>query len=366
MPLLSSTYRKWKTVDCDTAPPGRIGHTFCANDDGSKAYVYGGVNDTEDNVSNYLDDYWEYDVVLKKWSSKKLSGEVQYPRAFHTAVWFDFKMFIFGGCNGRGRFNKLFTINADGVCASSITRVNIPPSTRYCHSAVVYDGNMYVFGGKCGGRNSNKRLADLYLCNLAYPVWLKCQQIGDVPPSRSAHTALTHERTMMVFGGRNAEGHCCEDFYMYHFDTHVWRKITTHGQSFFGRARNSAIAHYGNVIVFGGWNGKKKLNDLFIYNVEANIFEVVYDADPACPSRRECHVAVMCRNTMVVFGGRFRGKFMSDTAELYLGPKTAADSARDWLIAVGMPLDKAKQLPLRLYDAYVIHHSLQKKIEVQL
>lgn len=365
MPHLSSTSRKWTTVDCDVYPPGRIGHTFCANADGTKAYVYGGVNDTEDTTGNYLDDYWEYNVITKKWAEKPLAGERQYPRAFHTAVWYRNKMFFFGGCNGRGRFNKLYTIDENGVCENALTRITVPPSTRYCHSAVVFESSMYVFAGKCGGRNSNKRLADLYECNLDYPVWMKCPQIGDAPPPRSAHAAMTHERTMMISGGRNAEGHCCEDFYMYHFDTHVWRAITTHGPTLFGRARNSAIVHYGNVVVFGGWNGKKKLNDLFVYNVEANIFEVAYDADLACPSRRECHVAVVCRNTMVIFGGRFRGQFMSDTSELYLGAKTAADSARDWLLAANERGEGRTMLslPRQLRAAYMIHNSLHRPLE---
>lgn len=368
MPQLTSTTRKWTVVDCppEQSPPGRIGHTFCANADGTKAYVYGGVNDLADSTSNYLDDLWEYDVIEKKWTERELSGEPQHPRAFHTAVWYRDRMYIFGGCNGHGRFNKLFTIKANGERQSvPLSAGMLTPSTRYCHSAVVFEGSMYVFGGKCGGRNSNKRLSDLYSCNLDTGVWQVRELAGDHPPPRSAHTALTHERIMMIFGGRNSDGECCEDFYMFHFDTQLWRKITTQQPSLFGRARNSAVVHFGNVFVFGGWNGKKKLNDLFIYNVEGNVFDFFFDVDRSCPSRRECHVAVMCRNTMVVFGGRFRGNFMTDTAELYLGPKTGADSAQDWLLHVRDQPGLTAYMdslgfPLRLMDSYRSHEMIHK------
>lgn len=342
-------------------PAGRIGHTFCANEDGSKAYVYGGVNDNNDCSSNYLDDLWEYDVFAKTWTRKTLHGDTLSPRAFHTAVWYKSSMYIFGGCNGRGRFNKLFAIDADGACRAVNFNIEMP-TTRYCHSAVEFEGCMYIYGGKCGGRNSNKRLSDLYLCSLDNPLWSECQQLGDLPPSRSAHTALTHERTMMIFGGRNSEGKCCEDFYMYHYDTHLWRRISSHQSPLFGRARHSAVVHHGSVVVFGGWNGKKKLNDLFVYNVEANTFEVTYEVDQTCPSRRECHLAVMCRNTMVVFGGRFRGAFMEDTTELYLGPKTAADSVRDWIIQANMPKHFSDVLPLRLNESYLIHNMFHQRL----
>lgn len=371
MPQLFPSVSKWTTITTERAPLGRIGHTFCANEDGSKAYVYGGVNDSEDIVSNYLDDFWEYDVLEKTWTEKILTDDVHHPRAFHSAVWHRNQMFVFGGCNGRGRFNKLFTIDGEGHCHSVTVQQHflnhIPtpiPSTRYCHSAVAFEGRMYVFGGKCGGRNSNKRLKDLYMCTLDTPMWLRCEQLGDIPPSRSAHTALTYGHLMIVFGGRNSEGECCDDLYAYHFHSHLWRRIVYTGPAPFSRARNSAVVHGSNIIVFGGWNGKKKLNDLFIYNIEANVYEPVFEADVCCPTRRECHVAVMCRNTMVVFGGRFRGTFMSGTSEIYLGPKSAMYSARDWLVALGRPIpeDLLEKLPWQLRVCIMSKLEMQRRI----
>lgn len=358
MPRPTPPLRHWTLVDCppESSPLGRIGHSFCANADGSKAYVYGGVNDS-DSVSNYLDDLWQYDVIRKHWTKIELTGEKQHPRAFHTAVWYGSLMYIFGGCNGRGRFNKLFSISEAGDCHPVMVRGFTMPTTRYCHSAVVFERSMYVFGGKCGGRNSNKRLHDLYRCDLGDPEWVSCEQHGETPPLRSAHTAMTYERKMIVFGGRNSAGECCEDFFVYSFDTSMWRRVDVTNAPVFGRARNSAVVHYGNIIVFGGWNGKKKLNDLFVYNVEANTFEPVYDIEREYPSRRECHVAVVCRNTMVVFGGRFRGNFMNDTTELYLGGKTGIDSVRDWLIVANPTLTGLNsRLPLQHCAALCAHH----------
>lgn len=357
MPRLYQPFRQWSVVKCppESLPLGRIGHSFCANADGGCAYVYGGVNDT-DSISNYLDDLWRYDVEQKTWTEVKLKGEKQNSRAFHTAVWYKTNMYIFGGCNGRGRFNKLFSISEDGVCHPVAVRGNSMPMTRYCHSSVVFEDTMYIFGGKCGGRNSNKRLHDLFQCNLSQPEWCLCDQKGTIPPPRSAHTAMTYERSMILFGGRNGGGECCEDFYIYSFDSCVWRSVELPHPQTFGRARNSAVVHMGNIIVFGGWNGKKKLNDLFIYNIEANTIEFIYDIERQHPSRRECHVAVICRNSIVVFGGRFRGNFINDTTELYLGSRAATDSLRDWIIASDPDWSKLhSQLPLQLYTSIREH-----------
>ena len=152
-----------------------------------------------------------------------------------------------------------------------------------------------------------------------------------------------------MFGGRNSSGECCEDLYRYQFDTGFWTKIETRHGSLFGRARHSVVVHNGKVVVFGGWNGKKKLNDLFYYNMDSETFEISADQDESCPSRRECHVAVTCMNTMVVFGGRFRGNFMNDTCELELGAKSLKDQCRDWILNQGITFYHNK-LPMRVME----------------
>ena len=69
---------------------------------------------------------------------------------------------------------------------------------------------------------------------------------------------------MLVFGGRNADGGCCEDLYEFSFGLGMWRKIICGpGNQLFMRARHSTLLHNGKIITFAGWNGKRKLNDLF-------------------------------------------------------------------------------------------------------
>ncbi|CBH13681.1 hypothetical protein, conserved [Trypanosoma brucei gambiense DAL972] len=329
---LCNSPSRWRTVYCTgDKPPGRIGHTLCANAEETKVFLYGGVNDKFESTSNYLNDYYSFDVTTKRWTHIEMSGDTQSARAFHSAVFYGGSIYIFGGCNGRGRFNKLFSITENGVC--KLINSQSAPATRYCHSAASFENCMYIFAGKCGGRNSNRRLSDLFCFNFSTEQWFECPQLGTRPTARSAHAAFTCGRNMIVFGGRNADGECCEDMYSYNYDTFMWRKIEVpNGGAFLGRARNSVVVHHGRVVVFGGWNGRKKLNDLFTYLVDANMVELSRDMEENCPSRRECHVAVVCKNTMIVFGGRFRGDFMSDTAELDLGPKSLKQMCRDWIL----------------------------------
>jgi hypothetical protein len=351
---------KWRQLQCTGAvPAGRIGHTLVTNTQEDTVYLYGGVNDNSD-ASQYLQDFFALDFSTKEWRQVPMSGDVQLPRAFHTAIYHDGHVHIFGGCNGRGRFNKLFSINPEGFCSLYTPPATSKiPLTRYCHSATLFEGCMYIFAGKCGGRNSNKRLKDMFAFDFSTKCWHEIDQAGADVPARSAHAAFTCGRRMVMFGGRSAEGECCEDIYQFSYDTHFWTKVDTSHGPLFGRARHSVVVHNGKVVIFGGWNGKKKLNDLIFYNMDSETSEVMHDQDDMCPSRRECHVAVTCQNTMVVFGGRFRGTFMHDTCELDLGSKSLKDCCRDWLLGntasansgpVTLTATERSRIPLRILD----------------
>ena len=324
---------RWRLIPSSgEAPCGRIGHTFIGYE--GKAFVFGGVNDTLDPRQQYFGDFHAYDTTTKTWAEIPLTGAVQNPRAFHSAVFYNGGMYVFGGCNGRGRFNKLFSVARDGTCRLIVPRTP-PPFSRYCHSAVVFGTKMYVFAGKCGGRNSNRRLSDLSAYDFLTNEWQPCLQFGSIPPPRSAHGCFVYGGSMLVFGGRNAEGDCCEDLFEYQFHTGAWRSIDLNCSAF-GRARHSVALHNGRIIVFGGWNGKQKLNDLFFFSLDTFCFEMPDEGDTP-PSRRECHNATVVNNTMVVFGGRFRGEFMNDVSELELGAKSLKDNCRDWLLENSVP-----------------------------
>ena len=68
------------------------------------------------------------------------------------------------------------------------------------------------------------------------------------------------------------------------------------------RARHSAVVHNGFITVFGGWNGRRKLNDLYIHALDGSAKQLLTEADQlqgasddgtvvAVPSRRHCATA---------------------------------------------------------------------------
>jgi N-acetylneuraminic acid mutarotase len=75
------------------------------------------------------------------------------------------------------------------------------PSQRKDHSAVLYEGSMYIFGGYDG----KTRYEDLYKCSIKSGTfkWRKIIGEGTLPLNRFGHTAVVHEHSMFIFGGWN-------------------------------------------------------------------------------------------------------------------------------------------------------------------
>eukprot|EP00668_Euglena_longa_P005481 GGOE01006465.1.p2 GENE.GGOE01006465.1~~GGOE01006465.1.p2 ORF type:complete len:378 (-),score=90.22 GGOE01006465.1:929-2029(-) len=346
MPSKEGHRNRWTQVQCaSVVPPGRIGHTVTASDTGI-VYLWGGVNETLDEGSKYLDDFYRYDSAKREWTQVQLTGDKPYGRAFHSAVLHRGLTYIFGGCYGRGRFNEVCSMNGETGECQLVAASGDVPSTRYCHTAVVHKGDMVVFGGKCGGRNSNKRLADMYAFGLDTGEWRILEASGDIPSSRSAHSAVVYKDRMLMFGGRNADGKCCEDLYEYCFGAGVWTKVDrSPGNQLFMRARHTVVLHNANLVVFAGWSGKKKLNDLFQFNMQDKTFAILHDTDeedPRLPCRRECHTAVVVQNRMLLFGGRFRGLFMNDNYEFELDAYSLKDFCLQYIAENMRDTDAAK------------------------
>eukprot|EP01063_Lacrimia_lanifica_P029269 TRINITY_DN4426_c0_g1_i2.p1 TRINITY_DN4426_c0_g1~~TRINITY_DN4426_c0_g1_i2.p1 ORF type:complete len:458 (+),score=150.74 TRINITY_DN4426_c0_g1_i2:158-1531(+) len=340
--------RQWREIkSTGPIPLGRIGHSIC--DDGAgNLYLWGGVN--EGIEGKYLSDFFRYAFHRKEWTEIPLvaadpdannsKGPIT-PRAFHSAVCYEGHVVIFGGCNGKGRFHEINTINTAGPgmgeCRTTMPdegEGTVSPPSRYCHTSVVYKTKMLVFGGKNGGRNSNKRLDDMYAYDFVTSTWSEVKAKGTPPSSRSAHTSVVYGKKMLVFGGRDSDGVCCEDFHEFHLEANVWRKLEKN-HPLLMRARHSAVVHNDSIIIFGGWDGRKKRNDLCVYNLDNNKITVVHDNEESnahLPCRRECHTTVVVDNNLYLFGGRFRGLFMNDSFEYPLPPPSLKFLLRQWFV----------------------------------
>lgn len=126
-----------------------------------KVYLFGGTDD-DDRKNDLL----AYDLYANTWTLLPAQGQLPQPRSGAKGVYFDKKLFLFGGYqkNSGSYYKDLFYYDIELLRWVSLEQKQTGqvPSRRTDHSVVLWDGRMFVFGGYDG----EKRYGDLYKCCL--------------------------------------------------------------------------------------------------------------------------------------------------------------------------------------------------------
>ncbi len=63
---------------------------------------------------------------------------------------------------------------------------NDNPTKRWGHSSTIYNKQMIIFGG----RQSTKSLANIYSFDFESNLWQKIETLGQTPPARDSHSTI--------------------------------------------------------------------------------------------------------------------------------------------------------------------------------
>ena len=137
------------------------------------------------------------------------------------------------------------------------------------------------------------------------PSWeLVDQRQGTLSPcQRSLHAAAVYKDNKLVFGGY--DGHQrLNDLHSYNFTTNRWCLLNNY-RSPSPRDRHSAVIYDNNFCVFGGFDGISRVDDLHLYDLDNQQWRVIDDYIGTPPSARHSHSAVRWRDCLYIFGGKF-------------------------------------------------------------
>ncbi|MBW4512352.1 MAG: hypothetical protein KME64_38545 [Scytonematopsis contorta HA4267-MV1] len=131
-----------------------------------------------------------------------------------------------------------------------------PPQSRYGHSAIRYQNSMIIFAGE--DNETKKTLNDIYILNLESWTWEKPQVSGEIPPSRSFHTAVLNKEQMVVWGGYEEQipgGYLCHDtaVYILELKTWHWSRVVPDGTPPVARSHHSAALLKDKLFIYGGY-----------------------------------------------------------------------------------------------------------------
>jgi len=150
-------------------------------------YFFGGY---QKKSGDYYNDLFYYDLNLKQWAEIRTSGERPCERTDHTCVYYSGSMYVFGGYDGKSRFNDLYRCNIKNKKYNwkKIEGDGTIPLNRFGHTAVVYEHSMFIFGGW----NGHDTMDDIYQFSFVSKYWYEIKRVrGIKPPPRYRHTAIT-------------------------------------------------------------------------------------------------------------------------------------------------------------------------------
>ncbi len=179
-----------------------------------------------------------------------------------------------------------------------------PPSARCGHCAAkvsssVWDGTLVVFHA---GTNDRQFLNDLVVLHLESGLWSRPATKGG-PSPRAFHCCTVMGTDIYYFGGRTGPRMHNE---VWKLDTNLWEWTLVHvrGESKpDAREKADCIGlDAKRMLIFGGFDGIRWLNDVFILNVETAECQQLKPTG-SLPPPRSGHKLSMLHQGLLLFGG---------------------------------------------------------------
>ncbi|KAJ2660628.1 hypothetical protein IWW48_002837 [Coemansia sp. RSA 1200] len=268
------------------------------------------------------------------WSRRPLRGQPVFPRRGFSAALHDQMLHWFGGKSDGILRNDLNTMS---TVTWNVDRVDVKgyvPAPREGHAAAFIGRTMFVFGGEIedGSYDNN-----LYAYNMGNCTWYKVPMQGEILAGRKGHTTVSVGSKLFVFGG-TIDGYFLND--LVSFDVRAakdngprWSfeslgdgkgngqkpasassSSSRKGEHLLppARAGHSCSVYPGSVYVFGGMNGERCFNDLWIYDFELKRWHMVVP-NGATPPARYGHASAVVDDCIFIMGGRtLRGEPLND------------------------------------------------------
>ena len=192
-------------------------------------------------------------------------------------------------------------------------RGGIVPPRRSGAASVVVQGKLYVYGGYGGGTG---RLDDFYAYSFDQGTWEEVKVQGTAKPGRRENNGVVisdSSKSIYLFGGYNGTS-WLNDLWEFDIESHRWTCIQestdfpgpgeahAHGQVPSRRFGYVSVVHAGKLVLFGGFDGTRWLNDMFVFDFATRTWTEVV-AHGLLPSVRSCPAWAKDRTHVYIHGG---------------------------------------------------------------
>jgi len=273
-----------------TPPPPCRAHTATLVDR-TKILIYGGGLG-----SNYFDSIYILDTATRHWTSPPVhDGPKPKGRRAHTAVWWNGKIWIFGGGNGLEALNDVWCLDVGpgGMGVQAPLSGSATPTSHYPPGS-----GPRASRGSAGTETPEHRKALR---------WEEVHTSGGKPGPRGYHSATLVGDVMIVVGGSDGK-ECFTDIWLLNFKTLVWTMIKPQVPPVpqYKRLSHSATQVGSYLFIVAGHNGQEYCSEVLLFNLVSLQFEprTIYGKPP---SSRGNHATILADSRVFLFGG-FNGQ----------------------------------------------------------
>ncbi|EUD66259.1 hypothetical protein C922_03454 [Plasmodium inui San Antonio 1] len=313
-------------VECEKpSPRSNCSVTFINEEE---FLLFGGEYNNNHELLAY-NDLFKYNVVKDKWKYYFTTGKKPKPRCSHQAVYFNKKLYIFGGelCTNTQFFhyNDFWSFDIKNNTFEEIECKNKRderPSPRSGHRMILWKSSIIMFGGFFDNGKSVEYFSDLYLYIISSNKWVNLTNIyidclfrrltqEDGPNTGKSVTTTKNEKKKK---GDKTISQNVKNAFFKNFDLDSYMPSKRSSVSLFTDMK------FQRVYIYGGYAQIKNTsrnaigvyyNDLWVvninYNGEDNILVNFKKLKKSIfqPSKRIGFSTCIYKNSLILFGGVF-------------------------------------------------------------
>lgn len=236
-----------------------------------------------------------------KWSQAEVWDEVP-PIKNHSSTLDGNRLYIFGGYDGKRNHNDLFVLDIETYSWSRPQVTGQVPVGRNGHTAALAGRRIFVLGGWLG--SGPLAASDMHTLNLDTMSWSEPSCRGEQPGSCNMHTCDCVQDKLFVFRGGDGRDYL-SDLHVLDLPTMTWKAGDTQGQSPPPRGNHASAVEpvQGQLFIFGGWDGRRRLNDLHVLDTIQMIWSKPELTSGMPPQPRAGMSLTHIRGVLYLFGG---------------------------------------------------------------
>lgn len=207
--------KRWTHFDIKNNPMRCEKYTVLRKKDSGRLYFFGGYFCSADDEAerNYNDLYVLYLNVMK-FSKLTLQDKVAPEcRCNHSAVFFGWNMFIFGGCQIQGMHRKIFNdvfyidlFDHEKLQWNELITHGQKPEPRYAHASDIIGSFMFVYGGATQREERDVLFNDLWALNILQKTWSRVVLSVPLNIQRCYSAMCAVENSLFIYGGKLDRG----------------------------------------------------------------------------------------------------------------------------------------------------------------